>query len=1228
MQETHLNSTDEKLIHNRFGDNCFFNNGTNFAGGVCIIIPNGVDFKLKKIDMDHKGRYIILEGCFNKQDLTLVNIYSPTQDKREDQNEFFNKIYELINGKSSNLIWTGDFNLYLDPNLDQYKESGNKTNDTAEQLKIYMEENNISDSWRLRNPDVKRFTWRRSDKDKTQQSRLDYFLVADALMYAINQVNIHPSFMSDHNIISITLHTNTNPSHGKGTWKFNSTLLCDPEYTNSLNVLIDSWIQKYNYVMDMGLKWEMIKCEIRGHTIGYCSRKKKMDREYEHTLLHENTELEKLMCTDPNENIKQRLATNMNELKAMDNEKLKGAQLRAKCLHINENEYNTKYFLDKEKSKAGAKSMTTLITDDNITITDSKIISIEQRNFYKNLYSDTKIDKASYVTARDYFLKNDNIHIEGISDVDRDALDIPITYEEISNSLKELPNNKSPGSDGLNANFYKYFWKKIRETVCASLRYGIDNGKLSIEQRRAILSLLPKKDKDARLLKNWRPLSILNTDYKILAKVLARRLQSVLTDLIHQDQSGCLKGRSTFSNLRSSIDVINYANENNLAGYLAFIDYEKAFDTVKWSFLYSCMEKMNFGKTYIKFVQTLYNEIGTHVLNSGNLSEGFSPSRGIRQGCPISAYLFILIVEIMASAIRQDPQIIGINIGEHICKISQYADDTCMYTSDVESLKNIFELLNRFALCSGLKVNKDKSEAMGIGASTNYKHKELGIKWPDKPIKCLGVYFFNDIDKLVEYNLSIVLERCTNILKAWNIQKLSIKGKVLVANTLVIPQILYLSTIIKVPDTVISNLQNKLVNFIWEGKPPKIKYACLINKIENGGLKLQDIDSKIRSLKLKWLKAMCDQKVNSIWKSYLVSHLKKDIHDIMTYNININEYYNTGNKFYQELFDIWCSIHCTVPKNSEEYCRQAICNNHLLKVDNKAITDKIWPVNNKIKFIQHLIDDKRQVATKQYLDEKYDVTIPQMSYNSIVSAIPSNWKKEIENDPNIANYYVFNDYKIQLNETSKKIIEFSTKDLYWHILSKKAKRPTSEESWETEVGLGFEEKDWEHIYIMPYLLTRNTRLIHFQLKITHRILACKDKLFCWKIKDSNICDKCKVNIDNIEHHLIACPTTKIFWDCLFKWWRATMEMLIPLDTYDILFGIQNHNADIIISQINFTILHAKYFVYNCNRNEEVPDLYKFLLELKSTFKCLQLAMTNDGKEDHFNKAWGELYNNI
>ena len=144
-----------------------------------------------------------------------------------------------------------------------------------------------------------------------------------------------------------------------------------------------------------------------------------------------------------------------------------------------------------------------------------------------------------------------------------------------------------------------------------------------------------------------------NTDYKIFAKALASKLQEVLPTIISDDQNGCMKGRSTFSNIRSTVDIINYVNENNVHGILSYIDFHKAFDTVNWKFMQKVMEKMKFGRYFRRCISTMYNNIEACITNNGNASTWFKPTRGIRQGCPISANIFIMIVEILALAIKK-----------------------------------------------------------------------------------------------------------------------------------------------------------------------------------------------------------------------------------------------------------------------------------------------------------------------------------------------------------------------------------------------------------------------------------------------------------------------------------------------------------------------------------------------------------------------------------------------
>ena len=147
----------------------------------------------------------------------------------------------------------------------------------------------------------------------------------------------------------------------------------------------------------------------------------------------------------------------------------------------------------------------------------------------------------------------------------------------------------------------------------------------------------------------------------------------------------------------------------------------------------------------------MFNDLLSCVINNGHASEFFKPTRGIRQGCPISANIFIMIVETLVHAIRQNPHINGLTIGGIEFKISQYANDTCLYLSDANSLKTALLVFELFRNCSGLKVNMEKSEAIWIGASSNYRHKPYGLTWT-QGAKCLGIYMSNDINNISEMN--------------------------------------------------------------------------------------------------------------------------------------------------------------------------------------------------------------------------------------------------------------------------------------------------------------------------------------------------------------------------------------------------------------------------------------------------------------------------------------------
>ena len=154
--------------------------------------------------------------------------------------------------------------------------------------------------------------------------------------------------------------------------------------------------------------------------------------------------------------------------------------------------------------------------------------------------------------------------------------------------------------------------------------------------------MIPKKNKAAKLLKNWRPITLLNRDYKIASKCIASRIQKFLSRLIDNDQTGFLKNKFIGENIRLVDSVINYANIKQIPGLLLFIDFEKAFDSLEWSFIEKTLNYYNFGSSLVAWIRLFYTDISSCVQNNGWIFDFLSLSHGVRQGCPLSPYLYFV----------------------------------------------------------------------------------------------------------------------------------------------------------------------------------------------------------------------------------------------------------------------------------------------------------------------------------------------------------------------------------------------------------------------------------------------------------------------------------------------------------------------------------------------------------------------------------------------------------
>lgn len=426
--------------------------------------------------------------------------------------------------------------------------------------------------------------------------------------------------------------------------------------------------------------------------------------------------------------------------------------MRARCRWHNEGEKNTKYFLNLEKRHYKQGTISQLKLDnENFVSTDKEILN-KCENFYKRLYSSNKCSQ-NELTNTVFFGSQTEKKLNLTEQKGCEGL---LNKAECLKALKDMECNKTPGSDCLPAEFYKVFWNDISDLFLNSINYAYRIGQLSVTQRRAIIKLIPKKDLELNLLKNWRPISLLNCDYKIAAKAIANRFKQVIPNIISHDQTGFLKGRFIGENIRLIDGIIKHTAAKNIPRLLLFLDFEKAFDTVEWSFLQKTLQHYNFGQSAINWIRLFYHNTESCILNNGWSSNFFKLERGVRQGCPLSPYLFILGVKILAKTITKNKDIKGITISEQEVKISQYADDTTLVLDgSPTSLTTSLQILDLFSEVSGLRLNSKKTEALWIGANVgNETHLSPNkeFKWVKDKVKALRVWLSTNPETTIEAN--------------------------------------------------------------------------------------------------------------------------------------------------------------------------------------------------------------------------------------------------------------------------------------------------------------------------------------------------------------------------------------------------------------------------------------------------------------------------------------------
>ena len=717
----------------------------------------------------------------------------------------------------------GDFNVPLQPHLDRKNISTPLiSNRYRQKLNEALETFELCDIWRKRNPQEKRFTFHR----RHQGSRIDYWFIPEYLENKVTGIDIKIGVHTDHSLITMEIDKDEE-QRGPGWWKLNTLLLNDQEYREGVRGVITN-CRKENTNLNPASLWDLTKYKIKTYSIQYSKKKSQEMKQEEKNLSDEVQQLTEQL--DEGKDVADELNSYKRELEALEKQKAQKIIFRSKCNWASYGDKPTKFFLNLEKKKFQDKLISQVRGCDGSLKQGSKEVLSAITDFYTTLYTkdnneDLELSMGEFITGA----------VPQVTDTQHTYLEAKLTKNDLKVAVKQIKKGKCPGSDGLPTEFYTCFWEEIEELVYNSLEFAYEIGELSNEQKRGIITLIPKKDLDRLNIRNWRPITLLNTDYKILTKALAIKLQNVLPNLIYPDQTGFMKNRYIGTNIRLAEDMIDFANMTSTSALLLAIDFEKAFDSVGWESIIDTMKVLGFGENYIGWIKVIYKNIATCIANNGFHSSWFQPSRGTRQGCCLSPYLFLLVVEILAIAVWEHKNIRGITVSGKEIKISLYADDVTCFLGDWDSLHRLDDILQRFRRYSGLKVSREKTKVMQLGPQTAGRTYTCPYKLVES-VNILGIKVGIHKNEMLNYkwNYKSRLDKCKAICNSWSDRALSLKGKVTVLNSLVTSTMLFPVTTTSCPAMVLLEFKRIITNFLWSSSVSRVAYETVCSPVGEG----------------------------------------------------------------------------------------------------------------------------------------------------------------------------------------------------------------------------------------------------------------------------------------------------------------------------------------------------------------------------------------------------------
>lgn len=481
-------------------------------------------------------------------------------------------------------------------------------------------------------------------------------------------------------------------------------------------------------------------------------------------------------------------------------------------------DHNTAFFHRAVQTRHSKNSIKVLINSEGVTLTSAQDIKNEVvLHFQRFLQQHQEVSEEVLIaTLQNLLTVRCTLELAA-------NLVAPVTPKEIVTALHSLPNDKVSGPDGYTKEFFVAAWPIVGTEFITAIQSFFLFGFLPTCINATILSLIPKVE-NAQSMKEFRPIACCNLLYKVISKVLAGRLQVLMPEAIEPNQSAFVKGRLLLESVLLASELVNGYHKSSTTPRCAIkFDISKAFDTVKWSFITSVLKAMNLPDQFIRWILVCISTASFSVAVNGSLEGFFTSARGIRQGCSLSPYLYVIMNNVLSKMLNETaatgafeyhPQCSAVNL-THLC----FVDDILVFTDAyVQSLEGVLQVMNQFAGFSGLHINAAKSSIFtsgGCGPEIGTAAAENGIGMGTLPIRYLGLPLTTK--SLTKQDYEPLIDKVRKRLLSWANRSLSYAGRLQLIKSVIYSIVNFWSSAFILPIGCLDMIESLCSAFLWSG---------------------------------------------------------------------------------------------------------------------------------------------------------------------------------------------------------------------------------------------------------------------------------------------------------------------------------------------------------------------------------------------------------------------------